>query len=265
MVFVLVWLSSLRVIISASIQVAANGILSFLWLSNIPLCVCVSICFIHSSVDGHLFPCLGYCKQCSHEYCGACIVSNSRSLLKATFKPCKNAVSFLGPGRSWGASEATDTPSASFRLGSLSKGGEWIWCHHWKHVVWSSDVLDQVLTVHCLTEVGCWSKSLTSGCLRFAFCKKKDKVTYLVWLFWRLNELIYVMLTYRTAIMYDSGWRWVSAEWMLGEAAVFSSPCQWVAEEAVLLPREASQCPDFLHLWRSCSFSEEPPCPSSLK
>ena len=53
-----------------SIHVAANGMLSFLWMSNIPfcVCVCVSVYFIHSSVDGHLFPCLGYCKQCSHEY-----------------------------------------------------------------------------------------------------------------------------------------------------------------------------------------------------
>ena len=57
-------------IISMSIHVAANGIFhSFLWLSNIFMCVCVCVCvcerererererdifFIHSSVDGHL-------------------------------------------------------------------------------------------------------------------------------------------------------------------------------------------------------------------
>ena len=60
-------------IISRSIHVAVNGIISFffLWLSNIPLCVCVCVCvcvniyiyiythtyhifFIHSSVDAHL-------------------------------------------------------------------------------------------------------------------------------------------------------------------------------------------------------------------
>ena len=40
---------------------AANGKVSlFLWLCNIPLCVCVHTClcvhifFIHSSIDGHL-------------------------------------------------------------------------------------------------------------------------------------------------------------------------------------------------------------------
>ena len=45
-------------IISRSIHVAANGIFSiFLWLSNIPLYICIYIChifFIHSSVDGDL-------------------------------------------------------------------------------------------------------------------------------------------------------------------------------------------------------------------
>ena len=51
---------------SRSSHVAANGIIPFfLWLSSIPLCVCVCVCacthacahhvfFIHSSVNGHL-------------------------------------------------------------------------------------------------------------------------------------------------------------------------------------------------------------------
>ena len=67
MISVFLLLTSLNMIISWSIQVAANGIISFLWLSSIPLCVCVCahahtracMCtpyiFIHSSVDG----CLG--------------------------------------------------------------------------------------------------------------------------------------------------------------------------------------------------------------
>ena len=33
-------------IISRPIHVAANGIISFLWLSNIPLCVCVCVCCV---------------------------------------------------------------------------------------------------------------------------------------------------------------------------------------------------------------------------
>ena len=39
-------------IISRSIHVATNGIISFLWFSNIPLCVCV--CVTSLSVNGHL-------------------------------------------------------------------------------------------------------------------------------------------------------------------------------------------------------------------
>ena len=50
-------------IISRSIHVAANGMISFLlWANSIPVCVCVCtytntayhIFFIHSSVNGHL-------------------------------------------------------------------------------------------------------------------------------------------------------------------------------------------------------------------
>ena len=43
-------------IISRSIHVATNGIISFLWFSNIPLCVCVCVCVCVTSlsVNGHL-------------------------------------------------------------------------------------------------------------------------------------------------------------------------------------------------------------------
>ena len=44
-----VWLSSLSVIIPRSIHAAANSNISiFLWLSNIPLCVCVWLCIIYT-------------------------------------------------------------------------------------------------------------------------------------------------------------------------------------------------------------------------
>ena len=58
--FVFFCLTSLSMIISRSMHVAANCIISFfLWLSNTPFCVCVCVCvyhiiFIHSSVNGHL-------------------------------------------------------------------------------------------------------------------------------------------------------------------------------------------------------------------
>ena len=47
---------SLGIIVFRSIHVAADGsIPSFLWLSNIPVCVCVyHIFLIQLSIDGHL-------------------------------------------------------------------------------------------------------------------------------------------------------------------------------------------------------------------
>ena len=53
-----------------SICVAANGIISFfLWLSGIPLCVCISHLYPFISwCTFRLFPCLDYCKQCLHEH-----------------------------------------------------------------------------------------------------------------------------------------------------------------------------------------------------
>ena len=60
MVFVFISLTSLCLRIFSSIHVAANGILlSFLWLSSIPLCV-YHILLIHSSVSGHRFHVLAY-------------------------------------------------------------------------------------------------------------------------------------------------------------------------------------------------------------
>ena len=56
----LFWLTSISLIPSRYIHIASNGKISiFLWLSNIPLAMCFSVCvyhifFIHSSVDGHL-------------------------------------------------------------------------------------------------------------------------------------------------------------------------------------------------------------------
>ena len=51
---------SLRIIPSRSNPVVTNGKILFLWLTSIPLCVCVHVCvqhtcriFIHSFIDGH--------------------------------------------------------------------------------------------------------------------------------------------------------------------------------------------------------------------
>ena len=46
-------------IMSRSVHVAANGLISLLFMANILMCVCMrererDIFFIHSSVDGHL-------------------------------------------------------------------------------------------------------------------------------------------------------------------------------------------------------------------
>ena len=65
MIFVFVWFTSLNIVISSSIHVAANDVISFfLWLNNTPLYIhmhihththmCIyHIFFIHSCVDGH--------------------------------------------------------------------------------------------------------------------------------------------------------------------------------------------------------------------
>ena len=43
MILVFVWLTSLSLMISRSIRIAADGIILFvLWLSNIPSCICPS-------------------------------------------------------------------------------------------------------------------------------------------------------------------------------------------------------------------------------
>ena len=55
LVFVIVWPTSLNMIISSSIYIASNGIISLLLcLSNIPLCVYIHHIFIHSPVNGYL-------------------------------------------------------------------------------------------------------------------------------------------------------------------------------------------------------------------
>ena len=50
---------------------------SFKWLNNIPLYICTtSSLSIPLSMTFRLLPCLGYCKQCSSEHWGACILSD---------------------------------------------------------------------------------------------------------------------------------------------------------------------------------------------
>jgi len=71
------WLIVLS-IISRSIPVIENGIVSFFVMSEYNSIVHIYIFFIHLSVDGHLgcFLCLGYCKYCCSEHWGAGIFSN---------------------------------------------------------------------------------------------------------------------------------------------------------------------------------------------
>ena len=53
-VFVFLWLTSLNMIISRSIHVAANGIISFFFMTEYYSIVYIYHIFIHLSVDGHL-------------------------------------------------------------------------------------------------------------------------------------------------------------------------------------------------------------------
>ena len=66
MVFVFVWLTSHSMIISRSIHVGANGIVSFiLWPSDIPLYIYKFHIFIHASVNGHWGGTILYLKSVS--------------------------------------------------------------------------------------------------------------------------------------------------------------------------------------------------------
>ena len=74
-----VWLISLSIISSKSIHVVTDGKISFFsWLSNVPLCVCVSMYIEHLypfiyQWELRLLPYLGYCKHCFNEHTGTCI------------------------------------------------------------------------------------------------------------------------------------------------------------------------------------------------
>ena len=78
-IFVFLFLTSLTMIISSCIHVAANGIISFFFCGWVVFyCIYVPhllypfIC----RWTLRLFPCLGYCKQCCYEHRDACIFSN---------------------------------------------------------------------------------------------------------------------------------------------------------------------------------------------
>ena len=67
-----VWLTLLSMLISKSTHVAANGIISFLYMVWYYSFVYMHYIFINSSVYGHI----GYCKQCCKELWGACTFSD---------------------------------------------------------------------------------------------------------------------------------------------------------------------------------------------
>ena len=75
MMIVFYCLTSLSIIISRSIHVAANSIILFFFMAEqYSIVYMYRIFLIHSYVDGNLvFPCLGYCEQCCNEHKGACI------------------------------------------------------------------------------------------------------------------------------------------------------------------------------------------------
>ena len=78
--FISLYLTLLSVIISRSIHLAANDIISlFEWLSSSPfVCVCTPH-LLYSLICQWTFmllPCLGYCKQHCSEHWGACILLN---------------------------------------------------------------------------------------------------------------------------------------------------------------------------------------------
>ena len=71
------WLTSLSMIISRSVHIAANGNASFLRLNSIPSYVCItSSLSTHLLMDIKLLSHLGYCEQCCYEHRSSCIFLN---------------------------------------------------------------------------------------------------------------------------------------------------------------------------------------------
>ena len=77
-IFVFDWLTSPSMIISRSIHVAENGIISsFLWLNSVPLYTCVNLLYPFLLWwTFRLLPCLGYCKQHCNNQWGCMYLSN---------------------------------------------------------------------------------------------------------------------------------------------------------------------------------------------
>ena len=71
MISVFLWLTSLNMIISGPIHVAANGIISFFFMTN------NTISFIHLSMDIYLLSFFGYYRECYYEHWEARILLNS--------------------------------------------------------------------------------------------------------------------------------------------------------------------------------------------
>ena len=77
-ILVFVWFTSLSIIISRSIPVAAEGIISFFFDGRVIFrCIYMPQLLHPLLCQGtfRLLPCLGCCKQCCSEHWGACIVS----------------------------------------------------------------------------------------------------------------------------------------------------------------------------------------------
>ena len=70
-------ISSFSMIIPRFIHVAADGIISFFFMANIPLCICATSSVSISLLMGiGLLSCPGYCKQRCSEHWSACIFLN---------------------------------------------------------------------------------------------------------------------------------------------------------------------------------------------
>ena len=82
MVFVFIWLTSLGIIISRSIPVAADGIIaSFFMAEEYPISVCIhQAFFIRSSVNGYL-GCF-HCEQCCCEKIGVHVSFSNYSFVQ---------------------------------------------------------------------------------------------------------------------------------------------------------------------------------------
>ena len=122
MVFVFLFLTSLSMIISSCIHVAANDIISFFYGWVVFRCIYVPRLLYPFICQWafRLFACLGYCEQCCYEHSGKCIFLNYSFVLIYAQEWDHMVILFLV---FWGTSILFSTLAAPIYIPTNSVGG----------------------------------------------------------------------------------------------------------------------------------------------